>query len=178
MCFVMLWLNLLIFLPVCFVIYFVILLAISFVYKTNHQSGWSRKGQKYIKNGWKKDSISDFSWRSWRNGDCDCCWYSTQSPGWRKISINAWQNQCNLFKTSEYVLSYYAVLNSGLSEPWVLAGVPIVGTDDITHYICIWFFIFRHLNWHKGVFLCAMYLMLCAGLVQKAANSNLHLVEA
>ena len=75
---------------------------------------------------------------------------------------------------SRQVSSYYAVLNSGLSRPWVLVGVPILGTDDIVQ----WFYIFRHLNWHKGVFLCAMYLMLCAGLVQKAANSNLHLVEA
>ena len=35
---------------------------------------------------------------------------------------------------SRQVSSYYAVLNTGLSEPWVLVGVPFVGTDDITHY--------------------------------------------
>ena len=35
---------------------------------------------------------------------------------------------------SRQVSSYYAVLNSGLSEPWILVGVPIVGTYDITHY--------------------------------------------
>ena len=39
---------------------------------------------------------------------------------------------------SRQVSSYYAVLNSGLSEPWVLVGVPFVGTYDITIYI-LWF---------------------------------------
>ena len=45
---------------------------------------------------------------------------------------------------SRQVSSYYAVLDSGLSRPWVLVGVPILGTDDIVQ----WFYIFRHLNWH------------------------------
>jgi putative intracellular protease/amidase len=36
---------------------------------------------------------------------------------------------------SRQVSSYYAVLNSGVSEPWILVGlgVPIVSTDDFAH---------------------------------------------